>query len=126
MVDLAAGVEFKGRASVQGIDALVLVVEPGSRSIETANNMAQMARKLGIGRVGAIANKVVEPAQADAIASQLHDTVLLGTIGYSRALQEADLQRAAVFAADPEVTEELRRAKDRLAELVAQAKTGHE
>ena len=114
MVDLAAGVEFMGRASVQGIDALVLVVEPGSRSIETANNMAQMARKLGIGCVGAVANKVVETGQADAIASQLRDTVLLGTIEYSRALQEADLKRAPVFGADSQVTDELKRVKDKL------------
>ena len=48
LVDLAAGVEFMVRASVQGIDALIVVVEPGSRSIETAVNMAKMARRLGI------------------------------------------------------------------------------
>ena len=126
MVDLAAGVEFMGRASVQGIDALVLVVEPGSRSIETANNMAQMARKLGIGCVGAVANKVVETGQADAIASQLRDTVLLGTIEYSRALQEADLKRAPVFGADSQVTDELKRVKDKLAELIAQVKASVE
>jgi CO dehydrogenase maturation factor len=123
MVDLAAGVEFMGRASVQGIDALVLVVEPGSRSIETANNMARMARRLGIGCVGAIANKVVEAAQADAVASQLHDTVMLGAIGYSRALQEADFKRAPAFEADSEVTEELRRAKNKLTELIVQCST---
>ncbi len=122
MVDLAAGLEFMGRASIQGIDALVLVVEPGSRSIETANNMAQMARKLGIGCVGAIANKVVDAVQAEAIESQLSDAALLGILGYSRPLQEADLKRAPVFEADQQVTEELRRAKDKLAELVAQLK----
>ena len=121
MVDLAAGVEFMGRASVQGIDALVLVVEPGSRSIETANKMAQMARKLGIGLVGAIVNKVVEPSQADFIESQLADAVLLGTLKYSRALQEADLKRTPVFAADAEVTQELKRAESRLAELIAKS-----
>jgi CO dehydrogenase maturation factor len=121
MVDLAAGVEFMGRASVQGIDALVLVVEPGARSIETANKMAQMARKLGIGLVGAIVNKVVEPSQGDLIESQLKDAVLLGTLKYSRSLQEADLKRSAVFAADAEVTEVLRRVERRLAELIAES-----
>ena len=65
LVDLAAGVEFMGRASVQGIDAFVVVVEPGSRSIETAGNIAAMASELGIGCVGAIANKMTEPSQVD-------------------------------------------------------------
>jgi len=121
MVDLAAGVEFMGRASVQGIDALVLVVEPGSRSIETANKMAQMARKLGIGLVGAIVNKVAEPSQGDLIESQLKGAVLLGTLKYSRSLQEADLGRTPVFGADAEVTQALKRIEGRLTELIAKS-----
>jgi len=87
LVDLAAGVESMGRASVQGIGALVLVVEPGGRSIETANNMAKMARELGIGCVGAIANKITDPAQRELIESQLEDIALLGSLSYSKALQ---------------------------------------
>jgi len=118
LVDLAAGVEFMGRASVQGIDALVVVVEPGGRSIETANNMAKMARELGIGGVGAIANKITETAQTDAIKSQLKDILLLGSLQYSRSIQEADLKRTSAFAADAGFVEELRKAKDKLTDLV--------
>jgi len=119
LVDLAAGVEFMGRASVQGIDAFVAVVEPGGRSIETANNIAKMAKELGIGFVGTIANKIAEPAQTEVIKSQLKDTVLLGTLRYSRSLQEADLRRAPVFGADAEVTEQLKQAKNKLVELIS-------
>ena len=121
LVDLAAGVEFMGRASVQGIDAFVAVVEPGGRSIETANNIAKMAKELGIGCVGTIANKVTEPAQTEVIKSQLKDTVLLGTLRYSRSLQEADLRRAPVFGADAEVTEHLKQAKNKLVELISES-----
>jgi CO dehydrogenase maturation factor len=119
LVDLAAGVEFMGRASVQGIDAFVAVVEPGGRSIETANNIAKMARELGIGCVATIANRITEPAQVEVIESQLKDTVLLGTLGYSRSLQEADLRRTSVFGADAEVTEQLKQAKNKLVELIS-------
>jgi len=119
LVDLAAGVEFMGRASVQGIDAFVAVVEPGGRSIETANNIAKMAKELGIGCVGTIANKIAEPAQAELIKSQLKNTVLLGTLRYSRSLQEADLNRSPVFGADAEVTEHLKQAKNKLVELIS-------
>jgi CO dehydrogenase maturation factor len=119
LVDLAAGVEFLGRASVQGIDAFVAVVEPGGRSIETANNIAKMAKELGIGCVATIANRITEPAQAEVIKSQLKETVLLGTLQYSRSLQEADLRRAPVFGADAEVTEQLKQAKNKLVELIS-------
>jgi hypothetical protein len=56
--------------------------------------------------------------QADAIRAQLSDVTLLGTLKYSRSLQQADIKRAPVFGADAEVTEELRQAKSRLANLL--------
>jgi CO dehydrogenase maturation factor len=121
LVDLAAGVEFLGRASVQNIDALILIIEPGGRSIETANNMATMAKELGIGFAGAIANKITEPKQIDIIKSQLKDVVLLGNLPYSRSLQEADLKRTSVFGVDSEITEHLKQARNHLIELISES-----
>jgi CO dehydrogenase maturation factor len=118
LVDLAAGVEFLGRASIQGIAALVVVVEPGSRSIETANNMARMARELGVGCVAAIANKITEAAQIDIIKSELKDAVWLGSVRYSRSVQEADLRREPVIRADTELVEQLREVKNTLTHLI--------
>jgi CO dehydrogenase maturation factor len=118
LVDLAAGVEFMGRASVQGIDAFVVVVEPGSRSIETARNIAAMAVDLGIGSVGAVANKVTEPAQLDAIRSKLDGIPLLGSVAYSKSIQEADLQRTPVMQADAAAVQELNQARHCLVELI--------
>ena len=120
LVDLAAGVEFMGRASVQGIDAFVVVVEPGSRSIETANSLAEMARDLGINRIGAVANKITEPSQTEVIASRLAGVVMLGAVSYSTSAQEADLRRAPVAAADDRLTQELDEARQRLVDLVCQ------
>jgi len=119
LVDLDAGVEFMGRASVQGIDALVLVVEPGGRSIETANNMVKMGRELGIECVAAIANKISETSQKDTIKSQLQNVDLLGNLQYSPALQQADLGRTPVFGADVEITNELKQVKNHLIQLVS-------
>lgn len=121
LVDLAAGVEFMGRASVQGIDAFVVVVEPGSRSIETANRLAAMARDLGIGRVGAVANKITEPSQVDLIASRLSEAALLGAVSYSRSAQEADLKRMPVASADDTLVQELDKARQRLLDLVCES-----
>jgi len=118
LVDLAAGVEFMGRASVQGIDALVIVVEPGGRSIETANNMAKMARELGIRSVAAIANKITEDSEMDVIKSQLKDMILLGSLKYSRSVQQGDLKRAPVIEADAEFVKQLREAKNALMDLI--------
>lgn len=123
LVDLAAGVESFGRASIEGIDALIVVVEPGGRSIETANNIVRMAGESGVGCIAAIANKIMEAAQVDVIKAGLKDAVLLGSVGYSRSVQEADLRRDAVIGADAEFVEQLREAKGRLEELIF-SKTG--
>jgi CO dehydrogenase maturation factor len=118
LVDLAAGVESMGRASVRGIDALVVVVEPGSRSLETAGNIISMARDLGIGCIAAIANKVTEQGQVDVINSQLNGVPLLGSLRYSRSVQQADLSRMPMMQADAAMVQELDRARRRLAQLV--------
>ena len=118
LVDLAAGPEFLGRASIQGIDALVVVVEPGGRSIETAINIGQMGRDLGIKQVAAVINKVTNAGQIETIKSQLADMPVLGCIEYSSAVQEADLGRKSIFAADAKLVESLRQAKDALTNLI--------
>ncbi len=119
LVDLAAGVELMGRASVQGVDALVLVVEPGGRSIETANNMAKMARELGIKCLAAIANKINDNSETELISSQLNRINLIGTVRYRQAVRLADLQRKPAFDTCAELVDELRAAKERLIDVIA-------
>lgn len=120
LVDLAAGVEFMGRASVRGIDALVVVVEPGSRSIETAVNIARMAKELGIKQVAAVANKIMDAGQVETIGSRLAkaNITVLANLEYNPAVQEADLQKTNVFQASSELVEQLQEAKRVLANLV--------
>jgi len=117
LIDLAAGVEFMGRASIQGIDALVVVTEPGGRSIETAKTIARMGNELGIKYVAAIANKITDTAQARTIKSQLTVPVL-ANINYNPAVQDADLCNKPVFEASGELVNQLREAKDRLISLI--------
>ena len=118
LVDLAAGVEFMGRASVQGIDALVVVVEPGSRSIETAINITRMAQKLGVKHVAGIINKVTAPQQIEAITSQLKNIIILGNIDYRPEVQDADLCRESVYQSSPQLVDKLKMAKNALNNLL--------
>jgi CO dehydrogenase maturation factor len=119
LVDLAAGVEFMGRASIQGVDAVVVVVEPGSRSIETAKNITRMALELGVKHVAAIVNKITKGSQIEAIKGELTDITTLANIRYSPLVQKADLEQKNVFAACPELVEQLRQAKNTLMDLIS-------
>ncbi len=118
IVDLDAGVECMGRSSIAGIDALVVVVEPGSRSIETALNIAQMAKNLNIGHVTAVANKVTSPDQIELIKSQLGDLPLLTSIEYTPAIQQADMTKSNVFGASQYLADQLEQAKDTLMTII--------
>jgi len=107
-----------GRASIQGIDILILVVEPGSRSIETALNITEMAKQLGVKHVAAVVNKVTNAEQFENVKSQLKDLTILAGIDYSNEIQQADLQRKSAFEVCPELVERLRKAKDALTEII--------
>jgi CO dehydrogenase maturation factor len=98
---------------------LVLVVEPGIRSIETAVKMGQMAEELGISHVGAIANKITSAGQVDFIRDKMGKIILLGALNYSSFLQEADMKCKAVFNADNQVMEELKRVKKSMEKLLS-------
>lgn len=118
LVDLAAGVEFMGRACVQGIDALVVVVEPGGRSIDTTRRIAKMAGESGIKLVAAIANKVTDAGQIDAIKSQLGDIMVLGSLSYDVSVSEADFKGEPVYRTGARIVDELKNVKKALMELV--------
>jgi CO dehydrogenase maturation factor len=121
IVDLAAGVEFMGRASVQGIDALIVVVEPGARSIETAQKIVKMARQMGIRNVAVIANKITEDSQVEIIGSQLKGVAVLASLRYNPSLLRADLGREPVFGAAGQLVDCLRDVKTKLIDLTGAA-----
>jgi CO dehydrogenase maturation factor len=58
VVDMEAGIEHLGRRTAEAVDLMLVVVEPGWASIETAKRVAALAADLGLTRVAAAANKV--------------------------------------------------------------------
>ena len=119
LVDLAAGLEFLGRACVQGIDALVVVVEPGARSIATAHSLIRMAGEIGITRIGIFINKTGDDGQRDTIAAQFEDIPILGAFRHEPSLQSADLNSLPAIEACGELTDELARVKHELISLIS-------
>ncbi len=117
LVDLAAGVEFLGRACIQGVDGLVVVVEPGVRSIDTALDIAKMAKEMGISKIAAFANKISDPDQVKTIQDQLGTIPLLGHYYHDPAIQAADLNRKAVSKASDKLITTMAEAKAKLLNL---------
>ena len=57
-MDMEAGLEHLGRATAQGVDLLIMVVEPGRRWMETAEHIKQLAGDLGLTKVLFVGNKI--------------------------------------------------------------------
>ncbi|MBI5419753.1 MAG: AAA family ATPase [Deltaproteobacteria bacterium] len=58
ILDLEAGLEAFGRSAVEGLDLLLIVIEAGMRSVDTARRILGMAPAMGIRNVRVVANKV--------------------------------------------------------------------
>ena len=92
ILDMEAGIEHLGRGTAQAVDALVVVVEPSRRSIETALRIQGLASDLGVRKVFVVGNKVRDAEDEDFIRAHLSATLkaslsgmaLLGMIRYDR------------------------------------------
>lgn len=91
IVDMEAGIEHLTRGTAEAVDAFIVVVEPGQRSIQTANTVKDMARGLGVKKVFVVANKVRGEQDLDFIKNQLHGMDLIGYIGFSHNIMESDI-----------------------------------
>lgn len=92
VVDMEAGLEHLSRGTTRHVDALFAVAEPYYRSLETARRVCELAAELGIGRVGLVANKVRDAADAAAIRThaERHGLVLEVEVPFDAAAPEAD------------------------------------
>jgi CO dehydrogenase maturation factor len=90
ILDFEAGLEHLGRATAQGVDLMVVVVEPGRRSIETAASVRRMAGEIGIRRVAAIGNKVTSETDRAFLEAAFAGEVYLGSLPFSETIRRAD------------------------------------
>jgi len=92
VMDMEAGIEHLGRGTATAVDMVIVVVEPGRRSIETALKIRKLAGDLGIDRIGIVGNKVRGNSDEEFIRASLSGMKVMGFIPYDTKLIEADLK----------------------------------
>jgi len=108
ILDMEAGVEHLGRATAQAVDAFLVVVEPGRRSLATAARVRELAADIGIDRVYAVGNKVRGESDWDFIRAN-SPVPVLGYLSANPELTEADLQGEGVFDTAPRAVDEAKK-----------------
>jgi len=115
IVDMEAGIEHLTRGTAEGVDYFIVVVEPGKRSIQTAQSVKNLSSGLGIKKVFVLANKVRKEEDVRFIKDELRDFEFLGSISMDGAIMEADMKGIPVYRVSNRLLKEIMEIKMNLA-----------
>ena len=113
LLDMVAGLEHLGRGTAGAVDTMIVVVEPGRRSLDIGQAVIRLAQALGIPRIKVVANKVRSEDDLSFILAEIKDAPLLGYLPFSMKAIEADQQGLSPYDVAPELVAKAR-------EIVAQ------
>jgi CO dehydrogenase maturation factor len=119
LLDMYAGVEHLGRATVDFVDAMLIVVEPTRRSLGTAAQIKKLANDIGLTRLWLVGNKVRDVEEAEFLKDETPDLPLLGVLPADLAVQEADRLGIAVYDHVPLLQQAANKMSQRLLEETA-------
>ncbi|MFZ7113349.1 MAG: AAA family ATPase [Desulfatiglandales bacterium] len=102
ILDMEAGLEHLGRGTAMAVDRLIVVVEPGRRSIETAYHIQALARDIGLKKINLVGNKIRRDKDRDFLLSHMPDFEFLGFIPFGANIIEADLEGLPPYEKDVE------------------------
>jgi CO dehydrogenase maturation factor len=97
IMDMYAGVEHLGRATVDFVNAMLIVVEPTRRSLGTASQIKKLANDIGLSRLWLVGNKVRNEEEASFLELESPGLPVLGLLPADLAVQEADRIGIAVY-----------------------------
>ena len=84
IMDMEAGIEHLGRGTAASVDAMLVVVEPGQRSVQTARQIQKLAADLKLLRVFLVLNKVHDRTEEEQLRSYLPDLPVIGMVQRAR------------------------------------------
>ena len=92
ILDTEASPEHLTRGTAKYADAMLTVVEPYYKSLETGRRMAALANDLGLERVLLVANKIRDEREREAVRefAEKHGLEVLGTVPFDEGLGKAE------------------------------------
>ncbi len=117
ILDMDAGVEHLARGTVRAVDAFIVVVEPGQRSIQTAKSVKKLGADLGVKKTYVVGNKINGPEDEAFIRKSLPDFEVLGFLSIDPNVREADLKGVSPYDVAPNAVAEATKIVDQLEEI---------
>jgi len=103
LLDMYAGVEHLGRATVDFVDAMLVVVEPTRRSLGTAGQIKKLANDIGLTKLFLVGNKVRNKEESKFLEAETPGLPVLGLLPADFKVQEADRFGIPVYDHVPEL-----------------------
>lgn len=119
ILDMYAGVEHLGRATVDFVDAMIIVVEPTRRSLGTAAQIKKLAADIGLTRLWLVGNKVRNEDEAKFLHAETPGMPVLGLLPADLAVQEADRLGIPVYDHVPALRTEANKMAQNLADILS-------
>ncbi len=103
ILDTEASIEHLSRGTVGSVDALLVVVEPYFRALETLGRTVPLARELGIPATYVVANKVRSDWDESTIReySDRLEVEVLGMVPFDEAVAQADRDNRSLIDTQP-------------------------
>ena len=108
ILDMEAGIEHLGRATAKAVDKLIVVVEPGRRSVEAVYKIDKLAQDIGLPNIAVVANKLRSQSEREFLISSLPGFDFLGFIPYDQAIVAADLANLPLLDSSQQIITEVR------------------
>jgi CO dehydrogenase maturation factor len=117
VMDMEAGIEHLGRATAQAVDRLIVVVEPGKRSLETALKIKELADDIKLTRISLVANKIQGDEDRAFIKNNTEGLEVLGYLPFDDTIRQADMNRVPPWQLSPKSLETVRKITEKLVRI---------
>jgi CO dehydrogenase maturation factor len=111
-MDMEAGIEHLGRATAQAVDQLVVVIEPGKRSIEIAYRIKELADDIKLTKIALIANKIRGAEDRAFLQKNTDGFNILGYMPFTDGILKSDMNREPPWIMSPQSLDEMRKIAD--------------
>lgn len=114
VMDMEAGIEHLGRGTAKFVDAFIVVVEPGERSLQTYRKVKKLAEDIGVKRILVVGNKVRDQKDEVFILNHIEADECLGFIHYNPNIVDSDRSNLSPYDVNHQIKEEVKNISNKL------------
>jgi CO dehydrogenase maturation factor len=116
ILDMEAGIEHFGRGTIAGIDWLIIVTEPGQKSVDTTFKIHKLAKNSGIKNIGIIENMIKDEKEKIFLDNNLNEFKILGIIPYYNKIRESEIKGNLFWENEPAFLKDIEKITDKMEE----------